>query len=148
MAGQIDQNEESRMRSMFGREIPPVPDDGFSTSIVKRIRLKIWQRRLILLAAIIPGLLIAVPMLSQLLLTMSNELVILVARGEQSESLGQVRVLLTMLPVRQVAQAAGNELMNISTQIGTVGWFRQNQALALAGLLAVGSLIATRLLER
>ncbi len=148
MTEAINDQEEFALQAMFGRTIPPVADQGFSKIVLGRVRRQIWKRRLIFLSTIAIGLVIALPAIPQVLLTLSNELMGLVARAEESDALGQFQVLLTMLPLRETAQATSEEIAHVSAQIGTASWYLPNQMYILAGLMALISLVATRLLER
>lgn len=148
MSDNITEHEEFALRAVLGREIPPVPDGGFSKTVIGRVRLRIWQRRLILLLATAIGLIIALPPLTELLLASSNLLVELVERAEDSDALGQFRILLTMLPVRETVQAVSTKLANATEQMDTAAWIVKNQILVAAGLLALCSVAVVRLLER
>lgn len=148
MTDAIDNQEEFALQAMFGRAIPPVADRGFSKAVVGRVRLKIWKRRLVLLSTAAIGLVIALPAIPQLLLTFSNGLATLAAHAGESDTLRQFQVLLTMLPLRETAQAASEEIANVSARIGTISWYLQNKMIVLAGLMALITLAATRLLER
>ena len=147
MTKDINSQQEFALQTMFGREIPPVADAGFSKTVLGRVRRRIWKRRVILLSATAIGLLIALPTATQLLLVLSNELVALVASAEESEALGQFQVLLSMLPLRETAQAASEELRAVSSQVNAASWFQQNQMLVVAGLMALVSFVTTRLLN-
>ena len=148
MSNKADNQETFALQAMFGREIPPVADAGFAKSVLGRVRRKIWKRRLTLLSASVIGLMIALPTIGQLFLALGNGLTGLAARAEESDALGQIGTLLTILPLRETAEIASQELTTISSQISTASWYFQNQMLIIAGLLAVISLAATRLLER
>ncbi len=148
MTDGISESEAFALQAMFSRAIPPVPDQGFSQTTVHLIRRKIWRRRLILLPAVAFGIVMALPALSQLLLMLSNELLALITSAENSESIGQLQLLLSMLPLRDAAQAVNGEITRLSGDIGNVSWYQQNAAFILAGLAAVISLAATRVLGR
>ncbi len=148
MPENVNDEEEFAMQAMFGRMIPPVADQGFSETVVGLVRRRIWKRRLILLPAFAIGLVVAFPVITQFLLIASNELVGLIASAEESESLGQLKVLLSLLPLRESAQTASQEIAQMSAQIDSMSWYRQYQVYILAGLMALISLVATRLIER
>ncbi|MDH3645908.1 MAG: hypothetical protein OER80_03960 [Gammaproteobacteria bacterium] len=148
MSNEIEGQEEFAMQAMFGREIPPVADDGFSKTVLVRVRRKIWKRRVTLLSATVLGLVIALPTVGQLLLMLSNELVALAARAETSDTLGQLGSLASLLPLRETAQIASDELKNFSAQISPVSWYQQNRLLVGAGLLSLASLFMTHILDR
>jgi len=57
MAERIKDEQDRLLESMF--ESAPIADNGFSTQIVKRIRRKLWIRRITLPAAVLIGGLVA-----------------------------------------------------------------------------------------
>ena len=140
--------EEFALQTMFGRALPSVADEGFSKTVHGRVQKTIWKRRLILLFSVIIGLIIGLPAISQVLLMLSNELTEFAASAQDSEALGQLQILLAMLPLRESAQAISEEIASYSAKIGTVSWYLQNKVFILAGLMAVLSLVATRILGR
>ncbi len=148
MAENTNEQEAFALQAMFGRAIPPVSDQGFSNSVVKRVQQENRKRRLVLLPAVAIGIAMALPAISQFLLMLSNELLGLVARAEQSETIGQFQVLLSILPFRETAQAVSDEITQVGAEIGKVSWYQQNFVLILAGLAALVSLLATRMIER
>lgn len=58
MAERIKDAEDRLLESMF--ESAPIADDGFSKQVLKRIRRKLWIRRVTLPAAALIGALVAV----------------------------------------------------------------------------------------
>ena len=80
MAERIKDEQDRLLESMF--ESTPIADDGFSGQIVRRIRRKLWIRRVTLPLAVLLGLLVAFrPMAAvvkgvyDLLLSMPGDLV-------------------------------------------------------------------------
>ena len=57
MAERMKDEQDRLLESMF--ELSPIADDGFSRKIVRRIRRKLWIRRIILPAAVLLGGLVA-----------------------------------------------------------------------------------------
>ena len=56
MAERLKDKEDLQLEAMFRSD--PVPDDGFSVSVVKRVRRQMWIRRLSLPIAVVLGLII------------------------------------------------------------------------------------------
>ena len=80
MAERMKDAEDRLLESMFGAA--PIADNGFSGQIVKRIRRKLWIRRITLPVAVLVGLLMAfrpmaavVKSVYELLLSMPGDLV-------------------------------------------------------------------------
>ena len=64
MAERIKDAEDRLLESMF--ESVPVADDGFSISVVRKLRRRLWLRRLTLPVAAVVGALFAVKPLAEL----------------------------------------------------------------------------------
>ena len=64
MAERIKDEQDRMLESMFASE--PVADNGFSVRVVKKVRRRIWLRRLTLPTATLVGALIAFKPLTQL----------------------------------------------------------------------------------
>ena len=80
MAERMKDEQDRLLESMF--ESAPIADNGFSDQIVRRVRRKLWLRRITLPVAVVIGLLIAFrPMAAlvtgvyELLLSMPGDLV-------------------------------------------------------------------------
>lgn len=58
-------DEDLRLQDMFRSD--PIPDNGFSDRVVRRVRRRLWVRRLLVPAATAAGGLVAVGPASQLL---------------------------------------------------------------------------------
>lgn len=70
MAERIMDEADKKLESLFRSE--PVRDDGFSISIMKRIRRQMWVQRLSLPVAMVLGLAIAAKPLLQLVSALPN----------------------------------------------------------------------------
>jgi len=70
MAEKIKDTEDRLLESMF--EVAPVPDDGFSALIVRKIRRRLWLRRLAVPTATLIGGAIAVKPLTGFLIAASS----------------------------------------------------------------------------
>ncbi|CAN5215845.1 hypothetical protein BH24PSE2_BH24PSE2_02720 [soil metagenome] len=145
MADDITVEEERALRALFAGAIPSVADDGFSGALTRRLRIGIWRRRLLLALAGVAGFVIASPAIAEILVVTSQLLATLVTQSDDGAGAGQLRLLLTMLPVRELVEGASEKLMNVS---GTIAWFRQYEMLLVAAIPALGSLAIARLLER
>ena len=64
MAERLKDSEDLKLEALFSSE--PVLDDGFSDSVVSRVRRQMWLRRLTLPTAFIIGVIIAAKPLMQL----------------------------------------------------------------------------------
>ena len=64
MAERLKDSEDRALEALFRSE--PVPDDGFSASVVSRVRRRLWVQRFTLPAALLVGALIAAKPLLQL----------------------------------------------------------------------------------
>ena len=80
MAERMKDEQDRLLESMF--ESAPIADDGFSEQIVRRVRRKLWVRRITLPLAVVLGLVVAFrPMAAlvsgmyELLLSMPGDLV-------------------------------------------------------------------------
>lgn len=72
MADRMRDPEDARLEQLFASE--PVADDGFSAAIVKRIRRRLWVRRLVLPVAAAIGASIAFGPLVSLAISLGNVL--------------------------------------------------------------------------
>ena len=70
MAEKIKDTEDRLLESMF--ESLPIADDGFSVKVVRKIRRRLWLRRLMLPAAASIGGMIAFKPLAGLVATLAN----------------------------------------------------------------------------
>ncbi len=64
MAEKLKDDIDLKLEALFRSE--PVPDDGFSTGIVSRVRRRMWVRRLSMPAALVVGAIITAKPLLQL----------------------------------------------------------------------------------
>ena len=70
MADRLKDNEDRILESLFRSE--PVPDNGFSASVMTRLNRRLWIRRLALPTAFVVGVVIALKPLSQLVVVFSG----------------------------------------------------------------------------
>ncbi len=103
MAERMKDEQDRLLESMF--ESSPIADDGFSKTIIRRIRRKLWIRRIIMPTAVLLGGLVAyqplaalVKSLYPLLLSIPGDLV-----PSLSESLPSLQLIVTGALVLVVA---------------------------------------------
>lgn len=111
MVDRLKDNEDQMLEALFGSDL--VPDNGFSTGVMTRLKRRLWIRRLTLPVAFVVGAAIAVKPLSQLVLTLSK--------------------LLAILP---------SNVTGLSLDL-----IPQNSTIFLGGLLALGFVMITKMLE-
>ncbi len=75
MVDRLKDNEDKKLESLFASEA--VPDDGFSATVMTRLKRRLWIRRLMLPVALVVGAAVALKPLSQLVLTLSKLLALL-----------------------------------------------------------------------
>ena len=75
MADRMKDTEDIKLESLFATD--PLPDDGFSARIEKRIRRRLWMRRLALPVAVVVGGAIAIKPLAGLVTVFSKFLAVL-----------------------------------------------------------------------
>ena len=115
----MNPEEEGRLAALFETLAPPLVDDGFSSSVLRRIRRRVWLRRAVLGTAAMVGGLLALGPLSELAVVVSG------------------------LPV-----LLSEVLITIATSWNDPAWLAQNRHVLILVLLAVASPGAIRLLER
>lgn len=115
----VTPEEESRLSELFEALRPPLEDEGFSANVVRRIRRRVWLRRVVLGAAVVAGGVLAFGPLSDLSVLVSG-----------------VPVLLS------------EGLVTVATSWNDPAWLAQNRIVLILALLAVASPGAIRLLER
>lgn len=140
-----DVEEERALRALFAGAVPSVADDGFSSSVVRRIRTGIWRRRLLLILASLIGFVIASPAIAELLVAMTQLLANFESVPDGASGAGPLRLLLSMLPVREAIADVSARLMDVSAMIA---WFREHPMLLVVATPGVASLAMIRLLER
>ena len=74
MAEKLKDAEDRLLEAMFAAE--PIADDGFSSRVVKRIRRRLWLRRLTLPVALVIGGAIAIKPASELVIAVSKLLAV------------------------------------------------------------------------
>lgn len=72
MAEHRKDDEDLRLQDMFRSD--PIPDNGFSDRVVRRVRRRLWMRRLLVPVATAAGGLVAVGPASQLLSSLLGQL--------------------------------------------------------------------------
>ncbi|MBA3564842.1 MAG: hypothetical protein H0W33_12720 [Gammaproteobacteria bacterium] len=145
MTEEFDLEEERALRALFAGAVPNVADDGFSSVVVRHIRRGIRNRRLLLTLASLVGFVIASPAIAELMIATSQLLANLVSPPDGASGAGSLRLLLSMLPVREILEDVSARLMNVSD---TIAWFREHQMLLIVAIPALGSLAIVRLFER
>ena len=110
---------EGRLTELFETLTPPLDDEGFSATVLGRIRRRVWLRRGVLgTAAVVGGVLAFGP-------------------------LSELSVLISGVPV-----LLSDGLISIATSWNDPAWLAQNRMILILILLAVASPGAIRLLER
>ena len=107
------------MRNSSKRSLPPLDDEGFSATVLRRIRRRVWLRRAVLGTAVVVGGVLAFGPLSEL------------------------SVLISGVPV-----LLSDGLITVATNWNDPAWLAQNRLILILILLAVASPGAIRLLER
>ena len=115
----VSPEEEMRLSALFETLTPPLEDEGFSAIVTRRIRRRVWLRRVVLGAAVFIGGVLALGPLFELSVQMSG-LSVLLAEG----------------------------LVSVATSWNDPAWLAQNRMVLILVLLAVASPGAVRLLER
>ncbi len=115
----VSPEEEVRLWALFETLIPPLEDEGFSAIVTRRIRRRVWLRRVVLGTAVFIGGVLAFGPLFELSVQISG-LSVLLAEG----------------------------LVSLATSWNDPGWLAQNGMVLILALLAVSSPGAIRLLER
>lgn len=67
MTSRINGDNDRELRALFSGLTPPVPDDGFTRLVVKRVHSAVWLRRSVLSVAAFGGLVLATPAVTKLL---------------------------------------------------------------------------------
>ena len=115
----VTPDEESRISELFEALAPPLEDKGFSALVVRRIRRRVWSRRVVLGAAVIAGSVLALGPLSEL------------------------SVLVAGLPV-----LLSEGLVTVATNWNDPAWLAQNRLILIMAVLAASMPGAIRLLDR
>jgi hypothetical protein len=55
----LPEDEDARLSILFRPAAAPVPDDGFSEAVMRRVERRAWRRRTLLVAATVTGLVVA-----------------------------------------------------------------------------------------
>ena len=115
----VTPEEEGRLSELFEALTPPLDDKGFSANVVRRIRRRIWLRRVVLGTAVIVGGALALGPLSELSVLVSG-----------------VPVLLS------------DGLVTVATSWNDPAWLAQNRLVLIMVILAASIPGAIRLLDR
>ena len=111
--------EEGRLSELFETLNPPLEDEGFSATVLRRIRRRAWLRRAVLGTAVVVGGVLALGPLSEL------------------------SVLLSGLPA-----LLSEGLVTVATSWNDPAWLAQNRVVLILAVLAASVPGAIRLLER
>ena len=115
----VTPEEEGRLSALFEALNPPLEDEGFSASVLRRIRRRAWLRRAVLGTAVVVGGVLALGPLSEL------------------------SVLLSGLPA-----LLSEGLVTVATSWNDPAWLAQNRIALILAVLAASVPGAIRLLER
>lgn len=115
----VTPEEEGRLSELFEAFTPPLQDEGFSALVVRRIRRRVWLRRVVLGTAVVVGGALALGPLSEL------------------------SVLLSGVPV-----LLSDGLITVATSWNDPAWLAQNRMILMLAILAVSMPGAIRLLDR
>ena len=115
----VTPEEEGRLSELFEALTPPLEDEGFSANVLRRIRRRVWLRRVVLGTAVVVGGALALGPLSEL------------------------SVLLSGVPV-----LLSDGLITVATSWNDPAWLAQNRMVLMLAILAVSMPGAIRLLDR
>lgn len=115
----VTPEEEGRLSEFFETLTTPLEDEGFSANVVRRIRRRVWLRRVVLGTAVIVGGVLAFGPLSEL------------------------SVLISGLPV-----LLSEGLVTVATSWNDPAWLAQNRMILIMAVLAASIPGAIRLLDR
>lgn len=115
----VTPEEEGRLSELFEALTPPLEDEGFSALVVRRIRRRVWLRRLVLGTAVVVGGVLALGPLSEL------------------------SVLIAGLPA-----VLSEGLIAAATNWNDPAWLAQNRLVLITVVLAASIPGAIRLLDR
>lgn len=136
------------MDQLIGDALPVIDDGGFSDAVLGKVKRQIWTRRLVLSAAVISGIALALPFLSDLVFAISDQLVVLANQWNEIATAGNYPVVLSTIPARDALLHLSSLLVQIGANWKNPDWLMQFGAVLPAGLLALLSPLLLRLLER
>ena len=88
--------EEGRLAEFFGTLAPPLEDEGFSATVLRRIRRRLRLRRLVVGTAVVVGGVLALGPLSELSVLLSESLVTVATNWNDPAWLAQNRMVLIL----------------------------------------------------
>ncbi len=94
MNSPVTPEEESRIAELFQTLNSPLADDGFTDNVVRRIRRRLWLRRIVLSAAILLGIILALGPLAELAVLLSEGLLVVATNWNDPTWLMQNQALL------------------------------------------------------
>ncbi len=97
-----DREDDARFRAFFGGLVKPVEDAGFAAVVMKRIRRRKWQRGIVLLAALVPGLLLGVRPIIRYILDMTSGFSTIATRWMDPSWVQQYEVILIAVVIAAV----------------------------------------------
>jgi hypothetical protein len=111
MAERIKDEEDRLLESMF--ESSPIADDGFSESIVRRVRRRLWLRRLAVPLAVLIGGAIAIKPLTGFVMAIANLSAVI-----PPELISSASELVPLLPTAQLSTIVLGALLLAAILLG------------------------------
>ena len=121
----VTPEEEGRLSELFEALTPPLENEGFSANVVRRIRRRVWLRRVVLGTAVVVGGVLALGPLSEL-----------------SVLISELSVLISGVPV-----LLSDGLITVATSWNDPAWLAQNRMVLVMVVLAASIPGAIRLLD-
>ena len=115
----VTPEEESRLSELFEALTPPLENEGFSANVVRRIRRRVWLRRVVLGTAVVVGGVLAFGPLSELSVLVSG-----------------------------VPALLSEGLVTVATNWNDPAWLAQNRLILILAVLTASMPGAIRLLDR
>ena len=88
--------QEARLSELFQTLTPPLQDEGFGDTVMRRIRRRLWVRRVILGTAVVVGGALALGPVTELSVLLSEALVVAATRWNDPAWLAQNQALLVL----------------------------------------------------
>ena len=111
MAERIKDEEDRLLESMF--ESAPIADDGFSVSVVRRVRRRLWLRRLAVPIAVLIGGTIAIKPLTGFVMAVAGLSALI-----PPELLSSVTALIPQMPTTQVSTIVLGAMLLAAVMLG------------------------------